>query len=187
MTYFKQILPILFSILLITPAFSQNKDVEKGKEILAKAMAAKEAAKKNDLLKSAIEHFTKGGLKKEMNAIIGDAFLEAKDYTGASNYYGRCDKEGKKEGLKKVGEGYVEEAFSDEKTEAKMLAKKILIFMLAVYQKTSPFARRFFVNIHHFPMAPCSLLIYGRSSTPINRHATASLGFLEKLNSHSFL
>ncbi|MCS6933545.1 MAG: hypothetical protein NZM35_00150 [Chitinophagales bacterium] len=110
---------------IVLAATAQNKDIEKGKEILAKAMQQTDAAKRQELVNKAIESFQKGGLKQELYAIIGDAFLEKKDYTNAANNYNRCAKPEKREGMKKIAEAYVEDAFSadDPKNEAKNLKK----------------------------------------------------------------
>ncbi|HLP19557.1 MAG TPA: hypothetical protein VK174_04620 [Chitinophagales bacterium] len=103
---------------------AQNKDIDKGKETLTKAMEQKDAAKRNEMVQKATESFQKGGMKREMYALIGDAFLEKKDYTNAQSNYSRCDKPEKKEGMKKLAEAYVEEAFSgEEKNEPKHLRK----------------------------------------------------------------
>jgi hypothetical protein len=103
---------------------AQNKDIDKGKETLKKAMEQKDAAKKNEMVQKAVESFQKGGMKREMYALIGDAFLEKKDFTNAQSNYSRCDKPEKKEGMKKLAEAYVEDAFSgDEKNEPKALRK----------------------------------------------------------------
>jgi hypothetical protein len=103
---------------------AQNKDIDKGKETLVKAMEQKDAAKRNEMVQKATESFQKGGMKREMYALIGDAFLDKKDYVNAQSNYSRCDKPEKKEGMKKLAEAYVEEAFSgDEKNEAKALRK----------------------------------------------------------------
>src|SRR3982750_4820441 len=103
---------------------AQNKDIDKGKETLKKAMEQKDAAKRNEMVQKATESFQKGGMKREMYALIGDAFLDKKDYVNAQSNYSRCDKPEKKEGMKKLAEAYVEEAFSgDEKNEAKALRK----------------------------------------------------------------
>lgn len=106
-------------------AIAQNKDIDKGKEILAKAMQQTDAAKRQELVNKAIESFQKGGMKQEMFALVGDAFLEKKDYTNASNNYSRCAKPEKKEGMKKIAEAYTEDAFTgeDAKNEAKNLKK----------------------------------------------------------------
>jgi len=103
---------------------AQNKDIDKGKETLAKALEQKDAAKRNEMVQKATESFQKGGMKREMYALIGDAFLDKKDYTNAQSNYSRCDKPEKKEGMKKLAEAYVEDAFSgEEKNEPKALRK----------------------------------------------------------------
>jgi len=103
---------------------AQNKDIDKGKETLTKAMEQKDAAKKQEMVQKAVELFQKGGMKREMYALVGDAFLDKKDYTNAQSNYSRCDKPEKKEGMKKLAEAYVEDAFSgEEKNEAKLLRK----------------------------------------------------------------
>ena len=80
---------------------AQNKDIDKGKETLVKAMEQKDAAKRNEMVQKATESFQKGGMKREMYALIGDAFLDKKDYVNAQSNYSRCDKPEKKEGMKK--------------------------------------------------------------------------------------
>jgi hypothetical protein len=58
---------------------AQNKDIDKGKEILTKAFQQTDMVKKNEMIQKAAELFTKGGLKREQNLIIGDMFLEVND------------------------------------------------------------------------------------------------------------
>lgn len=116
-------------VIFNTALEAQNKDVDKGNDFLKKAMDQTDAAKRQDLINKAIESWTKGGLKREMYALIGDAFLEKKDYTNASSNYSRCDKPEKKEGMKKIAEAYVEDAFSgEEKNEPKNLKKAMDYF-----------------------------------------------------------
>lgn len=108
----------------LLPAQAQNKDLDKAKETLQKAMEQKDAAKRNEMVQKAVEQFQKGGMKREMYSIIGDAFLDKKDYTNAQSNYSRCDKPEKKDGMKKLAEAYVEDAFAgEEKNEAKLLRK----------------------------------------------------------------
>lgn len=116
---------VLFTgMAIVLSAAAQNKDIEKGKEILAKAMDQTDAAKRQELVTKAVESFQKGGLKQELYALVGDAFLEKKDYTNAASNYSRCAKPEKKEGMKKIAEAYVEDAFSgEEKNLAKSLKK----------------------------------------------------------------
>ena len=47
---------------------AQNKDIDKGKETLKKAMEQKDASKKQEMIQKAIESFQKGGMKREMYA-----------------------------------------------------------------------------------------------------------------------
>ncbi len=124
-TIFKKLLTVICCVIMISlQVNAQNKDVDKGNEALKKAMEQSDAAKRQEFINKAIESWTKGGLKREMYALIGDAFLEKKDYVNAASNYSRCDKELKKEGLKKVAEGYVEDAFAaDAKQEPKLLKK----------------------------------------------------------------
>ncbi len=115
---------VLLMLAVTVQVNAQNKDIDKGKETLQKAMEQKDAAKRNEMVQKATALFQKGGMKREMYALIGDAFLEKKDYVNAQSNYSRCDKPEKKEGMKKLAEAYVEEAFSgDEKNEAKNLRK----------------------------------------------------------------
>lgn len=111
--------------------FAQNKDIEKGKEILRKAFTIKDAAKKNETIQLAVQSFTKGGMKREMNLIIGDAFLNKNDLVQATNYYNRCDKAEKNIGLVKVADIYVEQAFEDAKNEAKLLKNAMNLYTKA--------------------------------------------------------
>jgi hypothetical protein len=119
---------IVFLLMLIVSvcgsASAQNKNIDKANETLSKAMSTEDAAKRQELLNKAIELYREGGMTREMYPIIGDAFLEKGDLTNASSYYNRSDKEGKKAGLRKVADAYVNEAFSgDEKNRPKLLAK----------------------------------------------------------------
>ena len=106
-------------------SYAQNKDIDKGNEALKKAMEQKDPAKRSEGVTKAIESYTKGGMKKEMYMLIGDAYLGVKDYTNANSNYSRLDKEQKKEGMKKLAEAYMEDSFADEdaKAQAKNLKK----------------------------------------------------------------
>lgn len=116
---------LVFAVCCSTNA--QNKDIDKGRELLEKAFAQKEPQKKMEFIQKASELFTKGGMKREQNLIIGDAFLEHDDLVQASNYYGRCDKNEKKDGLRRVADAYTEKAFDtdDVKVEAKMVKNAV--------------------------------------------------------------
>jgi len=117
------------AMLCITaPTYAQNKDIDKGKANLKKAFEQKDAANKNEMIQKSVELFTKGGLKKEMNLIIGDEFLEHNDLVQAANYYNRCDKGEKADGLFRVAEAYKEQAFGDEKNEAKLLKSAVSFY-----------------------------------------------------------
>ena len=101
---------------------AQNKDIDKGKEKLKDAFEQKDATKRNEGIQKAVELFQKGGLKREMYVLIGDAFLEHGDLTQAEAKYGQCDKVEKAEGYKKVAQAYADLAFSgEEKTQKKNL------------------------------------------------------------------
>lgn len=102
---------------------AQNKDIEKGKEKLKEAFKQKDPAKKNEEIQKATELLQKGGMKREMYVVLGDAFLEAGELQQAEAKYGSCDKAAKAEGLYKVGDAWVEMAMNDEKQEPKMLNK----------------------------------------------------------------
>jgi hypothetical protein len=119
--YFQRFVTLTILSCCFTFVFAQNKDIDKGKEVLKKAFEQKDAAKKNEMIQKSIELFTKGGLKKEMNLIIGDEFLEHNDLTQASSYYNRCDKGEKANGLERVAQAYQDQAFGDAKNEAKLL------------------------------------------------------------------
>lgn len=109
---------------------AQNKDIEKGKAALIKAMAQADAAKRQDGINGAKESLQKGGMKpQEISALVGDAYLEKGDLVNATNAYNASTKEAKKEGLKKVAEAYVEQAFTeDEKAQTKSLTKAMALF-----------------------------------------------------------
>lgn len=109
---------------------AQNKDIDKGNATLKKAMAQADASKRQDGINSAKESFQKGGMKpQEMSAVIGDAYLEKGDLVNATNSYNASTKEAKKEGLKRVAEAYVDQAFNeDDKNQAKSLNKAMSLF-----------------------------------------------------------
>jgi tetratricopeptide (TPR) repeat protein len=112
-------------IMLITTLSlpAQNKDIEKGKEKLKEAFKIKDAAKKNEEIQKATELLQKGGLKREVYAILGDAYLENGELTQAESKYGQCDKTEKADGYAKVAAAYVDQAMADAKTESKLLDK----------------------------------------------------------------
>ncbi len=130
----KNIYKTLTIMAVLVTAFSfqcsaQNKEIDKGNEYLKKAIEQKDVQKRQELITKAQESFTKGGMKKEQYALIGDAYLQMKDYTQASSNYSKCDKEQKKEGMQKIAEAYVEEAFSGEpKNEVKNLTKAMSFY-----------------------------------------------------------
>lgn len=113
-----------------TQIFAQSKDVSKGTELLKKAMTQADAAKRQEGINKAKESFQKGGMKpQEISAIVGDAYLEKGDLVNATNSYNASTKEAKKEGLKKVAEAMVDQAFNeDDKNQAKMLIKAMTLF-----------------------------------------------------------
>lgn len=112
---------------------AQNKDIDKGNAALKKAMAQADAAKRQDGINTAKASFQKGGMKpQEMSAVIGDAYLEKGDLVNATNSYNASTKEAKKEGLKRVAEAYVDQAFNeDDKNQAKSLNKAMSLFAKA--------------------------------------------------------
>lgn len=131
----KNTLAITMVLLLSLPvAMAQNKDIDKGKEALNKAMEQKDAAKRQDGINKAKESFQKGGMKpQEISALIGDAYLEKGDLVNATNAFNASTKEAKKDGLKRVAEAYVEQAFSsdDPKQQPKLIAKAMSFFYKA--------------------------------------------------------
>lgn len=129
--YLKRISTLMIALAFVAFASAQNKDIDKGNELLKKGMEQADPAKRNELIQKAIESYQKGGMKKEMYALIGDAYLEKRDYTNASSNYSRCDKEQKAEGMKKIAEAYVEDAHADSKAEAKNLKKAMDFFTKA--------------------------------------------------------
>ncbi|MDB5281704.1 MAG: hypothetical protein JWO06_779 [Bacteroidota bacterium] len=112
-------------MMFLLQASAQNKDIDKGKEALSKAMEQKDAAKRGEMIGKARESFQKGGMKPQEQAVLlGDAYLSKGDLQNAASSYGSASKEDKKEGLKKVADAYVETAFSgDEKAETKAVNK----------------------------------------------------------------
>jgi len=109
-----------------TVAHAQNKDIEKGKDLVTKAMSETDQTKRAALLQKADEMFREGGMKKEQYVIIGDAFLGKNDFLNAYNYYNRCDKPEKKEGMKRLGEAQLNAAMEvGEKEQPKMLKKAL--------------------------------------------------------------
>jgi len=112
-------------LLIICTASAQNKEVDKGKATLAKAMEQKDASKRQELINTAREDFQKGGLKpQEVAIILGDTYLDKGDLVNAANSYSTASKEDKKAGFKKVADAYVETAFNgDEKAENKAINK----------------------------------------------------------------
>jgi hypothetical protein len=118
---------MLFSISQVS---AQSKDETKAREALSKAMTQTDAAKRQEGINKAKEAFMKAGMKpQEVSAIVGDAYLEKGDLVNATNSYNAATKELKKEGLKKVAEAYVEQAFGeDEKAQTKSLSKAMALF-----------------------------------------------------------
>ncbi len=105
---------------------AQNKDIEKGKDLVNKAMSETDQTKRAGLLQKADEMFRAGGMKREQYVIVGDAFLAKGDFQNAYNYYNRCDKPEKKEGLKRLGEAQLDAAMEVGEKEQPKLLKKAL-------------------------------------------------------------
>ena len=116
---------ILFGTLQLS---AQNRDIEKGKEKLKDAYKAKDAAGKNAMIQKAVELFQKGGMKREMNVLLGNAFLDHGDLAQAEAKFGQCDKADKAEGYGKVAQAYMEEAMTDEKQEKKLIDKAMKLY-----------------------------------------------------------
>jgi hypothetical protein len=115
-------------------SFAQNKDIDKGKELINKAMNEKDNAKRGELITKARETLMKGGLKApEIAELLGNAYLEKKDYTNAANSFGAASKEARKVGFKKIAYLQLEDAFAatDPKTEAKTLRSALSFFTKA--------------------------------------------------------
>jgi len=112
-------------LLVMSKASAQNKDVDKGKAALAKALDQKDLSKRQQMINDARADFQKGGLKpQEVGVILGDAYLDKGDLVNAANSYSTASKEDKKEGFKKVADAYVETAFTgDAKAETKAINK----------------------------------------------------------------
>jgi hypothetical protein len=110
-------------LLFIFQAGAQNKEIDKGKESLNKALEQKDMSKRNDMINKAKEELAKGGMKApEIAMLVGDAYLDKGDLKNAANSYGAASKEDKKAGFKKVADAFVDGAFSgDAKTEAKAI------------------------------------------------------------------
>lgn len=125
-------------LLIIGKASAQNKEVDKGKAALAKAMEQKDASKRQELINNAREDFQKGGLKpQEVAVILGDTYLDKGDLVNAANSYSTASKEDKKAGFKKVADAYVETAFTgDDKDEkAEKVADKAINKAMSYYKK----------------------------------------------------
>lgn len=129
----KNLLTIILLLASIGLTSAQNKDVDKGKETLNKAMQQTDNMKRQDLINKARESFQKGGLKTpDIAVLIGEAYLSKNMLKEAETAYGSASKEAKKEGLKKVAEALVEQAFTeDDKAQAKTLAKATSLFAKA--------------------------------------------------------
>ena len=123
--FIRNILSVSMVMLVISTANAQNKEVDKGKAILAKAMDQKDRSKQQEMINEARADFQKGGLKpQEVGVILGDTYLDKGDLVNAANSYSTASKEDKKAGFKKVADAYVETAFGgDAKAEAKAIAK----------------------------------------------------------------
>jgi hypothetical protein len=117
-------------LLNISLLSAQSKDITKGNDALTKAMAQTDPAKRQEGINKAKESFMKGGMKpQEISALVGDAYLGKGDLVNATNSYNASTKELKKEGLKKVAEAYVEQAFNeDDKAQVKSLNKAMSLF-----------------------------------------------------------
>ncbi|MBX2902337.1 MAG: hypothetical protein KF872_02185 [Chitinophagales bacterium] len=129
----KNILMAAFCGLALTVT-AQNKDLDKGKEIVTKAMAEKDNAKRGELITKARQLLMKGGLKSpEIAELLGNAYLEKKDFTNAANSFGAASKEARKVGFKKLAYLQLEDAFTaaDAKTETKTLRAAMSFFTKA--------------------------------------------------------
>ncbi len=115
-------------------SYAQNKDVDKGKELLTKAFDQTDNVKRGEIITKARESFTKGGLKpQEVAVLIGDGYLSKKDYTNAATAFGSASKEEKKVGFKKLAYLQVDDAFqaADIKAETKLLKSAMSFFTKA--------------------------------------------------------
>ncbi|MDX2002848.1 MAG: hypothetical protein SFW35_10475 [Chitinophagales bacterium] len=117
---------LLFSLFFIPSVlFAQDKDLAKADEYLKKAVTLT-GTEKNELLKKAIELYTKvGKTKEEMYTTIGDALVDARDYNGATTYYTRGGTAVKKQGQIRIAEEYMENASEDAKNESKLIKKAL--------------------------------------------------------------
>ena len=111
----------LFSFL----GHAQEKQMNKAAAVVDKAVNETDKQKQNELLQKANDMYKDIKMLKEGAKVIGDAFFEKGDLTMAARYYVKCDKEAKKEGYERVGKAYIEEAFTDKKTEAKTMKKAL--------------------------------------------------------------
>lgn len=112
-------LTVLFTC-LFAGVFAQ-KGLDKGKEFVAKAVETNDPTKRSELLTKATEAFQEAGIRNEGYLIIGDAFLEKKDFKTTDMYYARLDKATKPGAMRKLADAYVDAAFDDEKMQAKNL------------------------------------------------------------------
>lgn len=127
-------LMLVLFLLVSTLVFAQNKDVDKGNNLLKKAMEQSDKAKRNELIQNARESWMKGGLKTpDIAVILGNAYLEIKDYTSAASSFGSASKEERKVGFKKLAYLQLEDAFAstDPKLEVKTLRSAISFFTKA--------------------------------------------------------
>ncbi|MDW8274656.1 MAG: hypothetical protein RMJ53_10545 [Chitinophagales bacterium] len=121
----------LLSSLII---LAQNKDIEKGKQLIEKAMNEKDNAKRGEMISKARELLMKGGMKSpEIAELLGNAYLAKRDYTNAANSFGAASKEARKVGYKQIAYLQLEDAFAatDPKTESKTLRSAISFFTKA--------------------------------------------------------
>jgi len=124
----RNILSLSIVMLLVSGnASAQNKDVEKGKKALEKAMEQKDLQARQKLINEAQEDYTKGKVStQEFAVVLGDMYLDKKNWTDAANAYSRASKEDKKAGFKKVADGILETIFDgDAKAEVKAVKQVI--------------------------------------------------------------
>lgn len=129
----KTFLLIAFCGLLMTAA-AQNKDIDKGKSLVDKAMSEADNAKKNELIQKARESLMKGGMKsQEIAELLGNSYIESGDLARAATSFASAAKDVRAVGMKKIAYLELENAFAatDDKMHGKILRSTLGYFRKA--------------------------------------------------------